>query len=85
MIFTPPLDDGTCYLITIGKQDNQLSLWRYMPGGDLMNIHIEDASLDHGNPLTLEEDINMRLDRELQRDSMRQSFVSGIGSVGGVA
>jgi hypothetical protein len=44
-----------------------------------LNIHIEDVSVDNANPLlTMEEDINVRLDRELQRES----FISGIGSAG---
>ena len=35
--------------------------------------------MDHANPLlSLEDDINARLDREIQRES----FVSGIGSAG---
>jgi hypothetical protein len=70
------------YLITIGLQDHTLSLWRYQPASpqiEPLNINIEDVSVDHANPLlTLEDDINARLDRELQRES----FVSGIESAG---
>jgi hypothetical protein len=44
-----------------------------------MNVHIEDVSLDNANPLlSMDEDINVRLERELQRES----FISGIGSAG---
>ncbi len=30
----------------------------------------------------MEEDINIRLEREMQRDSLRQSFVSGLSGGG---
>jgi hypothetical protein len=57
------------YLITIGKQGNSLCIWRYRSEShqaDTMAINIEDVSMDHhANPLTIEEDINVRLEREL--------------------
>ena len=57
------------FLITIGKQDHCLSIWRYRSESthsDAMAINIEDVSMDHhANPLTIDEDINARLEREL--------------------
>ena len=67
--------------MSVGLNDLSLMIWSYDPNklrSSGNSLQKGSESLLHMNLHDDEEDINLRLDREIQRDSLRQSISGNI-------